>query len=522
MRRDWRFDIEVDRDLPLPPFVQIARALTDDIRRGRLRPRRSAARQPRSGGRRPRSPEHGPRRLRGARRRGMAGGGHGRGTFVAPTIPESKRAQRSERTRARRRAAARRILRAGRAGGVPAARPSSRNAEPQQWRAGSAAGAGHGDRPRVSTRPCAPRRSAARATAIPKGHPALRAALASMLAATRALPDRRGGCVRDARQPDGALARRARAAAAPATSSPSRASAIARPGRRSAPRARASCRCRSMRAASTSTRWRALHDRTPVRAVYLTPHHQYPTTVTLTRRAASRSSRWRGASGSPIVEDDYDHEFHYEGRPVLPLASADPARVVIYVGTLSKVLAPGLRLGYVVAPPDVMQRITAIRSLLDIQGDLAMEAAVAELIEDGELQRHVARARRIYAERRERSRRGDTSRARRRRGIRDSQRRDGVVGEVHLAGEHRALGAAQRRSRRLVAHRPALRLRSDADTLRPTQLRLAERTRAAGSGTTPGGRTAGGIAQPSQVLTAKACPLSRRSASAGNRSKPAN
>jgi GntR family transcriptional regulator/MocR family aminotransferase len=86
---------------------------------------------------------------------------------------------------------------------------------------------------------------------------------------------------------------------------------------------------------------------------------------------------------------------------VLPLASADPARVVIYVGTLSKVFAPGLRLGYIVAPPDVMQRITAIRSLLDIQGDLALEAAVASLIEDGELHRHVARARRVYAERRE-------------------------------------------------------------------------------------------------------------------------
>jgi GntR family transcriptional regulator/MocR family aminotransferase len=64
------------------------------------------------------------------------------------------------------------------------------------------------------------------------------------------------------------------------------------------------------------------------------------------------------------------------------------------------VLAPGLRLGYVVAPPDVMQRITAVRSLLDIQGDHAMEAAIASLIDDGEVQRHVARARRIYAERR--------------------------------------------------------------------------------------------------------------------------
>src|SRR6185436_15635591 len=77
------------------------------------------------------------------------------------------------------------------------------------------------------------------------------------------------------------------------------------------------------------------------------------------------------------------------------------AGVVVYIGTLSKILAPGLRVGYVVAPPELINRIAAIRSLLDIQGDLATEAAVAELIEDGELQRHVARVRRDYARRRD-------------------------------------------------------------------------------------------------------------------------
>jgi GntR family transcriptional regulator/MocR family aminotransferase len=73
----------------------------------------------------------------------------------------------------------------------------------------------------------------------------------------------------------------------------------------------------------------------------------------------------------------------------------------VYVGTLSKILAPGLRVGYVVAPPPVLRSVGAIRSLLDIQGDQATEAAVATLIEDGELQRHVARMRRVYADRRE-------------------------------------------------------------------------------------------------------------------------
>ena len=140
--------------------------------------------------------------------------------------------------------------------------------------------------------------------------------------------------------------------------------------------------------------------RTPLRAVYVTPHHQYPTTVTLkaTRRLALLA--FARAQRIAIVEDDYDHEFHYDGRPVLPLASTDHGGTVVYIGTLSKILAPGLRIGYIAASRSVVQHIGALRSLLDIQGDLATEAAVASLIEDGELQRHVARVRRIYANRR--------------------------------------------------------------------------------------------------------------------------
>jgi GntR family transcriptional regulator/MocR family aminotransferase len=144
-----------------------------------------------------------------------------------------------------------------------------------------------------------------------------------------------------------------------------------------------------------------LAHKTTLRAVYVTPHHQYPTTVTLkaARRLAllALARKMRMA----IIEDDYDHEFHYDGRPVLPLASADHAGLVVYIGTLSKVLAPGLRIGYIVAPAALLRSASAIRSLLDIQGDQATEAAIAALIEDGELQRHIARVRRVYASRRE-------------------------------------------------------------------------------------------------------------------------
>jgi GntR family transcriptional regulator / MocR family aminotransferase len=138
-----------------------------------------------------------------------------------------------------------------------------------------------------------------------------------------------------------------------------------------------------------------------VRLVYVTPHHQYPTTVTLapTRRLAllEHARRERIA----IVEDDYDQEFHYDGRPVLPLASRDPHGNVIYVGTFAKILAPGLRLAFMVAPHGLIQRMTAERALIDRQGDAILECAIAELLEDGELQRHVRRMRRVYHDRRD-------------------------------------------------------------------------------------------------------------------------
>jgi GntR family transcriptional regulator/MocR family aminotransferase len=138
-----------------------------------------------------------------------------------------------------------------------------------------------------------------------------------------------------------------------------------------------------------------------VRAVYLTPHHQFPTTAVLSPRRRLALLELARAHRLAIIEDDYDHEFHYQGRPVLPLASADRTGQVIYVGTMSKILAPGLRIGFVVAPPVLIRRLAEQRSLSDGQGVLVVEAAVAELLEDGEVQRHARRIRRIYHRRRD-------------------------------------------------------------------------------------------------------------------------
>jgi GntR family transcriptional regulator/MocR family aminotransferase len=138
----------------------------------------------------------------------------------------------------------------------------------------------------------------------------------------------------------------------------------------------------------------------PVRAVFLTPHHQFPTTVALTASRRLRLQELARKHRIALIEDDYDFEFHFEGRPVLPMASADPSGTVIYLGTLSKVLAPGLRLGFVAGPRPLVETLAAQRFLLDHHGNRVVERAVAELIEDDLLQRHARKMRRIYAGRR--------------------------------------------------------------------------------------------------------------------------
>jgi len=144
-------------------------------------------------------------------------------------------------------------------------------------------------------------------------------------------------------------------------------------------------------------------DRLPgaARAVYLTPHHQYPTGALLSPARRLRLLAWAREQRAPILEDDYDHEYHYAGQPVLPLAAMDRHGVVVYLGTLSKAFAPGLRLGWVCAPAPLVERLAALRRLVDRQGDRVVEVAVAELLADGVIARHVRRTRRVYAARRE-------------------------------------------------------------------------------------------------------------------------
>jgi len=232
----------------------------------------------------------------------------------------------------------------------------------------------------------------------PAGHPRLREALAEMVSATRSLPA----------DPANVLVTRGSQMAwtllARALFGPGDTVAVETLGYRPAWKAlqHTGARLAPVPVDAAGLRVDAVDDlaRTAqLRAVYVTPHRQYPTTVTMAAdrrmRLLELASRYRFA----VIEDDYDHEFHYQGRPVQPLASLDDKGTVIYVGTLSKVFAPGLRIGFVVAPASFVESLAAHRVVLDLAGDHVVEAAVAELLRDGEIQRNVNRLRRVYARR---------------------------------------------------------------------------------------------------------------------------
>ncbi len=138
-----------------------------------------------------------------------------------------------------------------------------------------------------------------------------------------------------------------------------------------------------------------------LRAVIVTPHHQFPTTAVMSRERRERLAELSLQHGFAIIEDDYDHEFHYEGKPVLPIAAGHGRGNVVYVGSLANLLAPGISTGFIVAPPPVFERLAGLRAASDAHSDAAMECAIAELFEDGELLRHVRRTQRIYHGRRD-------------------------------------------------------------------------------------------------------------------------
>lgn len=143
----------------------------------------------------------------------------------------------------------------------------------------------------------------------------------------------------------------------------------------------------------------ALCKRSRVRAIFVTPHHQFPTAVSLGPERRLKLLDLARHYGFAIIEDDYDHEYHFESQPLRPLASYAPAGT-LYIGSLSKLTLPSLRIGYVVASTKVVDAIAGEVMNLDRQGNIISEEAVANLIASGELRRHIRKSHAIYARRR--------------------------------------------------------------------------------------------------------------------------
>ena len=143
----------------------------------------------------------------------------------------------------------------------------------------------------------------------------------------------------------------------------------------------------------------ALH-RTGARAVIVTPAHQAPTGVVLSPARRSALVSWAQAVDGYIVEDDYDAEFRYDHQPVGSLQGIAPDRVV-YCGTASKTLAPGLRLGWMVLPLPVIEAAAHVRRGTDVLTSTLTQATFAAFVTCGDLDRHLRRARRLYRQRRD-------------------------------------------------------------------------------------------------------------------------
>lgn len=140
---------------------------------------------------------------------------------------------------------------------------------------------------------------------------------------------------------------------------------------------------------------------TRIRLLYLTPLHQYPTTTTLAIENRARIYALARKHRFAIIEDDYDHEYHYASQPLAPMAANDPAGLVMYVSSFSKMMFPAVRVGYLAVPEYVSLALVNLRKIINRQNNTIIQEAVGRWIEQDGLERHLRRTRRIYHQRRD-------------------------------------------------------------------------------------------------------------------------
>ena len=133
----------------------------------------------------------------------------------------------------------------------------------------------------------------------------------------------------------------------------------------------------------------------------VTPSHQLPTGVTMSLSRRLALLDWSRETGAWIVEDDYDSEYRFSGRPLEALYALDRAGRVLYIGTFSKVLFPSLRLGYVVAPPELLTGLKATQRYRAVHLPLLEQIALADFMAEGHFARYLRKMRQLYKERRD-------------------------------------------------------------------------------------------------------------------------
>ena len=138
-----------------------------------------------------------------------------------------------------------------------------------------------------------------------------------------------------------------------------------------------------------------------VKMIYVTPSHQFPTGATMSRERRKALLDWAARSGAYILEVDYDSDFRYEGTLLPSLYSMDSNECVIYLNSFSRSIGPGLRLGFMVVPPDLLRAATTLKALIDNGASWLEQAALAQFIESGSLSSHLKRLRNTYRVRRD-------------------------------------------------------------------------------------------------------------------------
>ncbi|WP_338879922.1 PLP-dependent aminotransferase family protein [Achromobacter veterisilvae] len=141
-------------------------------------------------------------------------------------------------------------------------------------------------------------------------------------------------------------------------------------------------------------------DRSGANCVYVTPSHQYPTGATLSLARRLELTGWAAETGKWIIEDDYDSEFHYDGLPTACVQGLDRHQRTLYLGTFSKTLYPGLRMGYMALPPELVGAFACARSIMDGHTPQILQLTLARFMEDGYYNSHVRAMRKLYAGRR--------------------------------------------------------------------------------------------------------------------------